>query len=121
MRRLIYNNKDNLSAGVIIAGWDPVEGGAIYNVSLGGTCLKMPVATGGSGSIFIQGLLDAEFRMGMPMAEARAFAKKACAHAITRDGSSGGVIRTVVITEQGTDRDYTPGDQLPYGPTAPIL
>ena len=36
MRRLIYENKDSLSAGVtvIVAGWDEVHGGSIYNIAL---------------------------------------------------------------------------------------
>jgi 20S proteasome subunit beta 1 len=120
MRRLIYNNKDQLMAGVIIAGWDPVDGGSIYSITLGGSCLQEPFATSGSGSIFIQGLLDASFRSNMPLDEARALCKKACAHAMARDSSSGGVIRTVAITADGVDRDYTLGNELPFGP-APSL
>ena len=50
----------------------------------------------------------------MTQDEARAFVKEALAHAMARDGSSGGVIRTVVITRDGCDRDYTPGDGLPF-------
>jgi 20S proteasome subunit beta 1 len=42
--------------------------------------------------------------------------KKAIAHAMARDGSSGGIIRTVTVTAEGNDRDYTPGNQLPFGP-----
>ena len=42
MRRLIYENKDNLMAGVIVGGWDSVEGGSVYNIPLGGTMMKMP-------------------------------------------------------------------------------
>lgn len=118
MRRLIYNNKDKLSAGVIVAGWDPVHGGSVYTITLGGSCLKLPFASGGSGSIFVAGLLDSEFKHGMTKDEARTLAKKACSHAMTRDGSSGGVIRTVAISEDGVDRDYTPGNELPFGPSA---
>lgn len=118
MKRLIYQNKDRLQAGVIVAGWDAVHGGSVYSIALGGTCLQLPFATGGSGSIFVAGLLDAEFRLNMTMMEARTLAKKACSHAMCRDASSGGVIRTVVITEQGVDRDYTPGNDLPFGPAA---
>ena len=118
MRRLIYSNKDRLQAGVIVAGWDPVEGGSVYTITLGGSCLQLPFATGGSGSIFIAGLLDSQYRKNMTKLEARTLAKKACAHAMTRDGSSGGVIRTVAIDSGGVDRDYTPGNQLPFGPSA---
>lgn len=118
MRRLIYSNKDRLQAGVIVAGWDPVDGGSVYTITLGGSCLKLPFATGGSGSIFIAGLLDSEFRLGMTKDEARTLAKKACSHAMARDGSSGGVVRTVAIDSTGVDRDYTPGNDLPFGPSA---
>ena len=118
MRRLIYQNKDALQAGVIVAGWDPVHGGSVYTITLGGSCLELPFATGGSGSIFIAGLLDSEFKHGMDKEQARNLAKKACSHAMCRDGSSGGVIRTVVITSEGVDRDYTAGNTLPFGPAA---
>lgn len=118
MKRLIYQNKDQLQAGVIVAGWDEVDGGSVYTITLGGSCLRLPFATGGSGSIYISGLLDSEFRLGMTAMEARTLAKKACSHAMCRDGSSGGIIRTVVITEQGVDRDYTEGNALPFGPAA---
>lgn len=118
MRRLIYNNKDRLMAGVIIAGWDEVAGGSVYTITLGGSCLELPFASGGSGSVFIAGLLDSEFRPGMSQEEARNLAKKACSHAMTRDGSSGGVIRTVAITSNGVHRDYTSGNELPFGPSA---
>jgi 20S proteasome subunit beta 1 len=118
MRRMIYDNKDSLSAGVIIAGYDDVDGGSVYSIALGGTCLKLPFATGGSGSVFIQGLLDSQFRLGMTQDEARKLAKTACAHAMCRDGSSGGVVRTVAITAEGVHRDYTQGNQLLFGPSA---
>ena len=32
---------------------------------------------------------------------------------MSRDGSSGGVIRMCVITEDGVERLFVPGDQLP--------
>jgi 20S proteasome subunit beta 1 len=118
MRRLIYQNKDALMAGVIIAGWDEVHGGSVYTITLGGSCLQLPFATGGSGSIFIQGLLDSEFKPDMEPEAARALAKRACSHAMCRDGSSGGVIRTVLVNKDGADRDYTAGGELPFGPAA---
>ena len=107
-----------MSAGVIVAGWDEVHGGSVYSIALGGTCLKLPFAVGGSGSIFIMGLLDAEYATDMTAEQARTLAKKACSHAMCRDGSSGGIIRTVVISGEGVDRDYTPGNALPFGPAA---
>jgi 20S proteasome subunit beta 1 len=37
----------------------------------------------------------------------------ALALAMSRDGSSGGVIRMCVITEAGVERLFVPGDRLP--------
>ena len=34
-------------AGLIVGGWDPVEGGSVYVLPLGGTLMKMPFAIGG--------------------------------------------------------------------------
>lgn len=116
MRKLCYENKDKLMAGVIIGGWDDVDGGSVYNISLGGSCVKLPFAIGGSGSTYIYGLVDSQFHENMSMEETLAFVKKAVSHAMARDGSSGGIIRTVVVTEQGNQREYINGNQLPYGP-----
>jgi len=116
MQRLCYENKDNLVAGVIVGGWDPVSGGAVFNIPLGGACIPMPFALGGSGSTFIYGLVDAEYKEGMTKDEALALVKKAVSHAMARDGSSGGIIRTLVATEEGNARDYVSGNRLPYGP-----
>eukprot|EP00586_Coscinodiscus_wailesii_P000163 CAMPEP_0172482560 /NCGR_PEP_ID=MMETSP1066-20121228/9037_1 /TAXON_ID=671091 /ORGANISM="Coscinodiscus wailesii, Strain CCMP2513" /LENGTH=198 /DNA_ID=CAMNT_0013245785 /DNA_START=259 /DNA_END=855 /DNA_ORIENTATION=+ len=116
MRKLCYENKDNLLAGVIIGGWDPVDGGSVYNIPLGGTCIKMPFAIGGSGSTYIYGLVDSCFREDMNKEDASALVKKAVAHAMARDGSSGGTLRTAIVTEEGVEREFIPGDQLPYGP-----
>jgi 20S proteasome subunit beta 1 len=119
MQKLCYENKNSLMAGVIVAGWDPVDGGSVYSIPLGGTCLKVPFALSGSGSTYIYGLVDAEYQENenLTMPAARTLVKKAIAHAMARDGSSGGIIRTVVVTPQGNDRDYTAGNQLPFGPT----
>lgn len=103
-------------AGVIVGGWDPVSGGAVYNIPLGGACIPMPFAIGGSGSTFIYGLVDSEFKENMTKDEALALCKKAVSHAMARDGSSGGIIRTVVAMEEGNFRDHVSGNNLPYGP-----
>lgn len=52
-RGLCYENKDRLLAGMIIAGWDPVEGGSVYEIPLGGTMMKQKFALGGSGSTYM--------------------------------------------------------------------
>ena len=46
--------------------------------------------------------------------EALAFVRLAISLAMARDGSSGGVIRTVTINEEGVKREFVAGDKLPY-------
>lgn len=115
-KMLAYQNKDHLLAGLIVAGWDREEGGQVYNIPLGGALLRKGVAVGGSGSGFILGLIDNDYRPGMTETETRALVKKWISHAMARDGSSGGVIRTMTIKKEGVFEDFTPGDKLPYGP-----
>jgi hypothetical protein len=45
-RSLAYENKDRLMAGLIVAGWDPVDGGAVWEIPLGGACIKQPFSIG---------------------------------------------------------------------------
>jgi 20S proteasome subunit beta 1 len=47
MRKLAYNNKDALTAGLIVGGWDPYKGGQVYCIPLGGTIMRDGCATGG--------------------------------------------------------------------------
>ncbi|KAA8629708.1 hypothetical protein SMACR_08650 [Sordaria macrospora] len=103
-QEIAYSNKDRLTAGLIIAGWDARHGGQVYNIPLGGSLHKQSYAIGGSGSTYIYGFCDANWKEGMEEAEAVAFVKEALKEAIKWDGSSGGVIRMVVLTEKGADR-----------------
>ena len=45
--------------------------------------------------------------------ECLAFVRDALALAMSRDGSSGGVIRTVVLDKDGAHRSMVPGNALP--------
>lgn len=44
--------------------------------------------------------------------DCRKFVHTAVSHAMARDGSSGGCIRTVTIDESGCKRTFTPGTQV---------
>ena len=44
MRRLCYENKDNLMAGVIVGGWDPVDGGSVCKFCIAILCFFVVVA-----------------------------------------------------------------------------
>ncbi|XP_044361869.1 proteasome subunit beta type-6-like [Triticum aestivum] len=113
VRLLAYQNKSMLQAGMIVGGWDKYEGGQIYSVPLGGTILRQPFAIGGSGSSYLYGLMDHEWKEGMTQEEAEKFVVKVVSLAIARDGASGGVVRTVTINEEGVKRSFHPGDKLP--------
>ena len=76
MRKICYNNKDNLMAGLICGGWDPYEGGQIYEIPLGGTIMRQKFAIGGSGSSYIYGLVDGLYRDNMTKTECQDFVKK---------------------------------------------
>ena len=112
--RYLLPEQRRLMASIICAGWDPVDGGSVYCLPLGGTCVKQPYCIGGSGSTYIYGLCDATYKKDMSKDECVGFVKKALSHAMARDGSSGGVIRMVVITEDGVERKFISGDKLPY-------
>ena len=51
-RRMCYNYRDQLTAGIICAGWDKREGGQVYSIPLGGMCVRQPFAIGGVLSTF---------------------------------------------------------------------
>lgn len=94
----------NYSAGLIIAGWDERNGGQVYSIPLGGSLHKQAYSIGGSGSTYIYGYCDTHWKEGMEEQEAVNFVKDALKEAIRWDGSSGGVIRMVVLTAKGADR-----------------
>lgn len=109
-----YANKDQLSAGIIVAGWDEVTGPSVYNIPLGGGLFKAPWAIGGSGSAYIYGYCDSMFKEGWGRDETVEFVKNALSLAMSRDGSSGGTIRMCVVTEKSAERLFIPGNELPH-------
>ncbi|KAL9099565.1 MAG: hypothetical protein Q9163_004958 [Psora crenata] len=115
-QELCYDNKDMLSAGMIIAGYDQRNGGNVYSIPLGGSLHKQPYAIGGSGSTYIYGYCDSYWKEGMSEEEGIEFVKGALKEAIKWDGSSGGVIRLVVLTKEGAVRHLYLPDQAYKGP-----
>ena len=112
-RELCYRNKDRLTAGIICAGWDAQHGGQVYTITLGGSKLQQPFSIGGSGSAYIYGFCDAAYRPDMTRAECIDFCVKAVSLAMSRDGSSGGVIRLVCVDRDGVQRQLVAGDAVP--------
>ncbi|XP_003389514.1 PREDICTED: proteasome subunit beta type-6-like [Amphimedon queenslandica] len=112
-RQYCYKYRDNCTAGILCAGWDKRSGGQVYSIPLGGMCIRQPFAIGGSGSTYLYGYCDAHFKAGMNKEESIEFVKNSVALAISRDGSSGGVVRIAVISEDGVERLLFTGKDIP--------
>jgi len=132
-REICYNYRDSLMAGILVAGWDKQKGGQVYSIPIGGMCVRQPISIGGSGSTYVYGYVDAQYKSNMSKDEclklvenSKYYYRKsavqklmsciflsALALAMARDGSSGGVIRTGVITEKGIERKVILGNELP--------
>ncbi len=57
-----YNNKDHLVGAMLVVGWDKHGGGQVFGAPIGGTLSKEKWAIDGSGSTYIWGYCDSEFR-----------------------------------------------------------
>jgi len=113
--QLAYGNKNALQAGLIVAGWDKQDGASVWAIPLGGTMINVPFTIGGSGSAYIYGWCDSEFKQGMTREECEKFVVKSVSLAMARDGSSGGCVRTLTINESGVTRGMYRGDEVPLG------
>jgi 20S proteasome subunit beta 1 len=110
---ICYNYRDQMSAGMIVGGWDAQKGGQVYAVPIGGMILRQPVAMGGSGSTYIYGYMDSAYKEKMSKEDTVQFVVKGLALAMSRDGSSGGVARIGIITKDGIERRVFAGKDLP--------
>lgn len=52
-----------LDAGFIVAGWDPYEGSGVFNISMGGSCIETDWTMAGSGSGYIYGFCDSNYKV----------------------------------------------------------
>ncbi|VDL70454.1 unnamed protein product [Nippostrongylus brasiliensis] len=101
-RKFLYNYRDQLSASVLVAGWDEKEGGQLYAIPIGGFVTRQKSTASGSGSTFVQGFLDNAWKPNLSKDECKAIVKQAVGLATFRDGSSGGVVRVATIDKTGT-------------------
>ncbi|KAM0687231.1 Proteasome subunit beta type-1 [Conglomerata obtusa] len=110
-KNMIYQYPQ-LLAGIIVAGYDEEEKGSIYNVTLGGSMVKMDISLGGSGSPYIYGFCDKFFKADMTREEGISFVSDAVSMAIGRDNFSGGCVRMAVITKEGVEKIFVPGNEI---------
>merc|ERR1712059_126479 len=112
-RQECYSKRDEVSAGMIVAGWDEEKAGQVYCIPIGGMIVRQPFSIGGSGSTYIYGHVDSTFKPGMSKEECYKFVSEAVALAMFRDGSSGGCIRLAAITKEGVERKVILNNELP--------
>merc|ERR1712048_145925 len=112
-RNACYEQRDSASAGIICAGWDERSGGQVYSIPIGGMLVRQPFTIGGSGSTYLYGHCDFNFKKGMTKEECVKFVIQAVALAMFRDGGSGGCIRIGIITKDGIERRVVLGNELP--------
>ncbi|TKS89112.1 Antigen peptide transporter 2 [Collichthys lucidus] len=72
VRNISYKYKEELSAHLIVAGWDRRNKGQVF-ATLNGLLTRQPFAVGGSGSSYVYGFVDAEYRKGMSKEECQQF------------------------------------------------
>lgn len=111
-RDICYNYREQLMAGIIVAGWDKREGGQVFCIPLGGMLVRENVSLGGSGSGYIYGYVDSNYRENMSEDECVDLVTKSITLAMSRDGSSGGVVRIGVIDKNGVRRKVILGNEL---------
>lgn len=112
VKSMNFQHKQLIGA-MIVAGWDKDNGGQVFGCPIGGTLVQENWTTDGSGSTYIWGYLDSSFREGMNRQEAEDMVKEALALAMSRDGSSGGVIRLCTVSADGVDRQMIHGPDIP--------
>ena len=99
-------------SSIIVCGWDKLKGPQIYTVGLGGSVTRQEIALSGSGSAYVYGFCDTNFKKGMTRQEAKELVTKALSLAMYRDNSSGGIIRMVDISKDGYTRDVVKFDDV---------
>ncbi|XP_069880122.1 proteasome subunit beta type-9 isoform X2 [Dipodomys merriami] len=84
VRNITYKYREDLSAHLMVAGWDHREGGQVYG-TLGGMLTRQPFAIGGSGSTYLYGYVDAAYKPGMSPEECRRFTTDGTLLKVKRD------------------------------------
>merc|ERR1711997_267497 len=86
-KNISYQYRDQLTAGIIVAGWDAEKGGQVYSVPIGGALVRQKASIGGSGSTFLYGFLDANYREDMTKDQTVELVKQCITLAVnTKDG-----------------------------------
>ena len=68
--------RDELVAGIIVAGWDEKVGGQVYSIPLGGMCVRQSATIGGSGSSYVYGFVKEFYKENMAKENCVDFVKR---------------------------------------------
>ncbi|RWS06963.1 proteasome subunit beta type-6-like protein [Dinothrombium tinctorium] len=112
-KEMCYTYRDQLTAGIIVAGWDKRYGGQVYSIPLGGMMVRQSAIAGGSGGTYIYGYIDKFYKPRMTREECIKFVIEGISLAMERDASSGGVIRVAIIDKEGVEKKIIAGGDLP--------
>jgi len=85
---------------LILSGYDDT-GGHVYSLDAAGGAIPDKYTAAGSGSPYVFGVLEDNFRDDLTMDEGIDIAIRAIAAAIERDSASGGMMDVAVITKDG--------------------
>lgn len=94
---------------LVLAGFDS-SGGHVYALDAAGGAIPDKYTSGGSGSPYVFGVLEAHYKENMTTTDGVELAVRAISSAIGRDSASGGDIAVAVITKDGFQA--VPGDEV---------
>ncbi len=84
---------------LILGGWD-AEGGHVYSLDAAGGAIPDKYTAGGSGSPYVFGVLEDQYKDGLTVDEGIDIAARAITAAMGRDSASGNGIDIAVINEK---------------------
>ena len=85
---------------LILGGFDDT-GGYVYSLDAAGGAIPDKYASAGSGSPYVYGVLEDNYKDGLSVDEGVGIAIRAITAAMNRDSASGGMISIAVITKDG--------------------
>ncbi|TFF88899.1 MAG: proteasome subunit beta [Promethearchaeota archaeon] len=100
-----------LLTNLVIAGMDE-DGPKLYTLDLIGSLTPEDYGAAGTGMLLSMGILEAEYKEDMPVAEGEKLVEKAIRNAIKRDAMSGNGIDLLTITKDGAKEKFIEIDEL---------
>ncbi len=100
-----------LYTNLVVAGYDE-EGPQLYTLDAIGSLIPEDYGTTGTGMLLSIGILEAEYKPDISIAEGEELVTKAIRNAIKRDAMSGNGIDLIIITKDGAQEKFIEIDEL---------